>query len=606
MNNVILASGKNPLKTKDDLRRSLLDLLAPLKNYAVPGGYCLGAAQAHHSPKVALMEAYSRTLWGIAPLIAGGGKLPDIDVTLSILKQGVNPADPGWWGTPEDKDQRLVEMAAIALALLIARETFWDTPGGETRQRLYEWLAAIQERELPPTNWHFFRILVCAVFRELGLPVNKKAERESFDLIESLYRGDGWYQDGAEGTYDSYNPMAFHYYGLVYGKIAGPRDSERVEHYFERARLFGPRFTAWFREDGAVIPYGRSLTYRFAAASFFSACAFADLEVVPWGVMKGIVLRHLRGWFARPMLDNGGILSVGCAYPNLIMADRYNAPGSPYWGLKIYLVLALGEDHPFWRAEELPLPEQAPVTPEKIPGFIISHTGEDVQLLCPGAMPDFEMNHAAQKYGKFAYSARYGFCVSHGGQNLADAGGDSALLLSDANAGDTYWRERRGVSEIRSGENWTSSVWRPWPDVRIITTLVSLGAWHLRIHRIESGRTLRAVEGGFAVRRFNAFDEAPPVDNAAAEKREALAAFPWGASRIIALEKDSRRTGTLIITAPNLNVLETSSVIPVLEGMVEPGVTVWIAAVRAGDRDTVTAETPPDARIPGAPIVGVG
>jgi hypothetical protein len=275
-----------------------------------------------------------------------------------------------------------------------------------------------------------------------------------------------------------------------------------------------------------VVPYGRSLTYRFAAVSLFSACAFAGLDILPWGVLKGLVLRHLRWWFSRPILDTGGLLSTGYGYPNLIMADTYNSPGSPYWGLKAYLVLALGEDHPFWRAQEAPLPDwsagfaglgtpalaannadataadlrdRALIVSENVPGFILSHSPEDVQLLVPGQYPGFDMVHPAEKYCKFAYSARFGFCVSHSNYNIEMTGCDSMLLLSE----DGYWRQRRQVKDLRSGPNWTASTWEPWPDVRITTFLVSLGAWHLRLHRIESRRTLRTVEGGFSVKRYH-------------------------------------------------------------------------------------------------------
>lgn len=37
------------------------------------------------------------------------------------------------------------------------------------------------------------------------------------------------------------------------------------------------------------------------------------------------------------------------------MAEGYNAPGSPYWGLKTFLLLAVAETHPFWRAEPEPI-----------------------------------------------------------------------------------------------------------------------------------------------------------------------------------------------------------------------------------------------------------
>jgi hypothetical protein len=497
-------------------------------------------------------------------------------------------------------------MAAIALSLIIARRVFWDPLDREDRQRLYAWLSAIEKRKLPANNWHFFRILVCAAFRELGLPVDERAEKESFDLVESCYRGEGWYLDGTGGAYDLYNPMGFHFYGLLYAKLAGAGDPERAARYIERARLFAQKFVSWFREDGSAVPYGRSLTYRFAVVSLFSACAFAGVEVLPWGVLKGLILRNMRWWFSRPILDNGGILSVGYGYPNLVMADTYNSPGSPYWGLKAYLVLALGEDHPFWRSEETPLPEipgGAEINADPTPGFIVTRTPEDVQILNPGQYPAFDMNHPAQKYGKFAYSARFGFCVSLGSYNIEKTGCDSMLMVS---AGDGYWRERRQVRGRASGSNWTRSVWNPWPGVEITTTLVSLGAWHIRIHRIQSGMALETVEGGFALRRYEAFEPALPVCNTAGGESEALAAFPWGASRIAALEPllpagtgaaGGGRKGSLLFPAPNLNIQAPAVVIPVLEGRVETGITLLACAVRAGDRDAVVNSAIPAAAL---------
>ncbi|MDR0400665.1 MAG: DUF2264 domain-containing protein, partial [Treponema sp.] len=579
----------NPLLNRSDLERSLAGLLAPLEKHLVPGGYHLGDAGAHYPPRTALMEGWSRTLWGIAPLIAGGGSCLDQDRVLSILKQGIDPASPAYWGECGDSDQYQVEMAAIALTLIIARGVFWDSLDREEQRRLYVWLSSIEKRKLPANNWHFFRILVCAAFRKLGLPVDEKAEQESFDLVESCYRGEGWYLDGTGGAYDLYNPMGFHFYGLLYAKLAGAGDPDRAARYIERARLFAPKFASWFREDGSVVPYGRSLTYRFAAVSLFSACAFAGLDILPWGVLKGLILRHLRWWFSRPILDNGGILSVGYGYPNLLMADTYNSPGSPYWGLKAYLVLALGEDHPFWRSKEAPLPEipggEAEIKADPVPGFIVTRTPEDVQILNPGQYPAFDMNHPAQKYGKFAYSARFGFCVSLGAYNIEKTGCDSMLMVS---AGDGYWRERRQVEGRASGSNWTRSVWKPWPGVEISTSLVSLGAWHIRIHRIQSDRSLETVEGGFALRRYEALAPALPAPKAAESEGEALAAFPWGASRIADLapplpEKTENpgggRKGSLLFPAPNLNIENPAVVIPVLEGRVEPGITLLICAV---------------------------
>ena len=602
---------RNPLKTRADVARSLEELLAPLPAHAAPGGYHLGSAAALYPPKIARIEAWCRCLWGIAPFIAGGGTWPDSDALWNTLCRGVNPDDDAYWNGCGNRDQRLVEMAPLAFALILAPQVFWDPLDEQSQRNLYHWLSFIEKRELPGSNWHFFRLIVQTAFRMRGLLVNTEAEEESFAVVESCYQDNGWYEDGKGGYFDLYNPMGFHFYSLVLAALAEQRGDVRnsaaalatapihrfAQRFRERAEKFAQAFTLWFYHDGSMIPYGRSLTYRFAESSFFSACAFAGLEVVPWGVMKGIVLRNLRRWFSRPILDSGGILSVGYAYPNLIMADAYNSPGSPYWALKTYLILALEEAHPFWQAEEaLTFPEadqegwkatQRCVT-DKTPGFIISNSAADAQLLCAGHASSFDMNHGAQKYGKFAYSARFGFCVSHSNYGLEKIGCDSMLLLSE---GDGYWRERRKATERQTEEKWLKSRWQPWDDVSITTALARMGDWHVRIHRIESRRSLLAVEGGFAIPRCNDTDEAPPVRNADGEGASALLIFPWAASRIVALEGGfpdelapaSHRRASVAVPSPNLNVIHPHVAIPTLEGVVESGITYWACAVWAGD-----------------------
>ena len=574
--------------------RLLVELLEPLKKHAVPGGFHLGNTNAHYPTNIAEMEAWCRCLWGIGPLVAGGGNWPDIKELLVTLSRGVDPKNEAYWGECGPRDQRLVEMASIAMCLLLAPEAFWDPLNETTKQNLYRWLSQIEKSELPPMNWCYFRLLVCAAFRSLGLPVDAEAEKESFEISESCYRGHGWYQDGEDGAFDFYNPMGFHFYGLVLVAFAARRGdtSDIYKKFIERAKEFGPRFAAWFHHDGSNIPYGRSLTYRFAVVSFFSACAFIGLEVIPWGQMKGIVLRHLRYWFSQPILDSGGILSIGYNYPNLIMADTYNSPGSPYWALKAFLVLALSEEHPFWQAEELPLPAGDVCLSEKTGGFIVSRSNEDTQLLVGSVCPSWDMNHLAQKYSKFAYSARFGFCVSHSNYDIEKCSCDSTLLLSD---GDGYWRERREMLEQETGENQVSCRWLPWPDVDIVTTLIRLGDWHVRVHRIQSGRRLNTIEGGFSVPCLEGSGLAKAFDTRTGDK-EALIAFPSAASRIVALEENSgvaARTGKLVKPAPNLNVIHPLVFVPVLEGTLEPGLTVLATAVRAGDSKKVCTELVP-------------
>ena len=176
---------------------------------------------------------------------------------------------------------------------------------------------------------------------------------ERLDRIDGWYLGDGWYEDGAGGACDWYAAWAFHTYGLLYA-ASGLGDPVRAAVFRERASEFAGQLVHWFAADGAALPFGRSLTYRFAQAAFWGALALADVEALRWGQLKGLYLRSLRHWTSLPVWERDGVLSVGYGYDNRRVAERYIAAASPYWAFKAFLPLAAPADHPFWTAEEEP------------------------------------------------------------------------------------------------------------------------------------------------------------------------------------------------------------------------------------------------------------
>ena len=79
--------------------------------------------------------------------------------------------------------------------------------------------------------------------------------------------------------------------------------------------MFAQDFMWWFARSGEAIPYGRSLTYRFAQTAFWAALAFSGSEAVPWGILRGLISRHFRYWFRQPILDCEDKLTIGYAIP---------------------------------------------------------------------------------------------------------------------------------------------------------------------------------------------------------------------------------------------------------------------------------------------------
>jgi hypothetical protein len=84
---------------------------------------------------------------------------------------------------------------------------------------------------------------------------------------------------------------------------------------------------------GRAIPFGRSMTYRFAMSSFWGALAFADVEPpapLTWGVIKGLQLRNVRWWTAQPgAYAPDGTFTIGFCYPNHNMTE-VNSPIPTY------------------------------------------------------------------------------------------------------------------------------------------------------------------------------------------------------------------------------------------------------------------------------------
>lgn len=57
----------------------------------------------------------------------------------------------------------------------------------------------------------------------------------------------------------------------------------------------------------------------------------------------------------KDIFTTDGLLSVGYDYQNMVFAEGYNGPGSPYWAFKTFILLAVPKDHPYWQAETQPI-----------------------------------------------------------------------------------------------------------------------------------------------------------------------------------------------------------------------------------------------------------
>ncbi|KAG8862771.1 hypothetical protein FRB96_000781 [Tulasnella sp. 330] len=513
---------KNPLKTREDLQRAAISLLDPLALYTSPKGarVHLGYTATHYDEIAAQLEGFTRPLWGLASLLAGGGEYPGHERWVRGFDAGTDPASDEFWGYTRGKDQRMVEMSPIGFALAMAPEQLYQPLSQQAKANLIKWLGAINGKDMPDTNWLWFRVFANLGLSKIGAPFSQEQLKADLDHLDTFYLGDGWSRDGPPGVnqLDYYSgSFAIQYAQLVYSKLAKDEDPKRCEEYRERARKFAITFVHWFDEDGRSIPFGRSLTYRFAMASFWGALAFADVEVpgMSWGVVKGMLLRHIRYWTTQPgSFTRDGTFTIGYTYPNMNMTEAYNSPGSPYWAFKSFIPLALPSSHPFWTADEelFPLASIPHTFPAKHPGHIHTHLGGHTFLLSSGQSCHYPLRAGAEKYGKLCYSTAFGYAVPVGTLWIDQHAPDCAIALSED--GGVVWKVRRECDDARlefasvatGGSSyagcWLRAVWRPWKDVEVETILVpphpDTPLWHLRIHRLKTGRELLSSDAGFS------------------------------------------------------------------------------------------------------------
>lgn len=439
------------------------------------------------------------------------------------------------------------------------------------------------------------------------------------DHLDTFHVGGGWSNDGPKSHHqmDYYSgSFAIQFLQLLYSKLAGDFDPERAERYRERAKEFAKDFVYYFNPDGMfhcefirhqmltettrnlgrAIPFGRSLTYRFAMVGFWGALGFADVELpapLTWGVVKGLLLRNFRWWATQEdIFNNDGTLNLGYSYANMYLTENYNSPGSPYWCCLSFIPLALPESHPFWASEEEPCPSSlSEVVALKYPKHISIRRGGHSFLLSSGQACHYPMRATQAKYGKFAYSSAFGYSVPTGSYQLEQFAPDSMLALSED--GGEFWHTRRLAVDAHFEEPGSDgtpvlvSSWNPWPDVEIETILIPPSVetpnWHIRAHRVRTGRALKTSEGAFAIygcRSDNGRILGPmksgESEGSVHDDHSALVVSSAGAVGITELYSSSSRTGRIVLADPNSNIIHGRTLLPSIGIDLSPGQDLWL------------------------------
>lgn len=440
----------------------------------------------NYSIKEARFENFSRSLLGLSFIDNNAV----IDISLQMIKNGVNSNSPLYWGKIEDNSQIIVELFPILFFCLQNKSRFYSCFTNKDRNSFQEWFYQINYVKVFDNNWHFFPILVNTFLKELDLEYSEDVILKSWEIIDSYYLGNGWYSDGNTNQRDYYIAFAFHFYSLLYAYYTS--DHERRSIILDRAKDFAQSFIYFFSENGETVPFGRSLTYKFAQVSFFSIYTNFIKSEEELGILKGLVNRNLRWWLTKEIFDEKGFLVNGYAYANPYMLEQYNGTGSSYWALKAFFCM-LNPKSKFFDIEEAPMPslESSKEIPE---AFVSIRRTKGNTCLFMNGQSNIWFCGATEKYEKFVYSSLFGFNISRSHTNLSSIAPDSTLIACVGKS--TFVRS--GAKIIHNDSNVQISEWNPISSM-VVRSFVFMGTpWHIRVHYVISDEYLELKDFGFA------------------------------------------------------------------------------------------------------------
>lgn len=303
------------------------------------------------------LEGLCRTMFVAIPLLKEN---PDLvlngikvgDYYRQQLRNMSDPSKPGYIqhlkGGPS---QTLVEFGALALSLTVMPEIIWEPLTQKEKDDLAALMLSYGNGPTIGSNWRFFNIFVMSFFKNQGYEVKDGYIDELLQKSLAQYRGYGWYNDSP--AYDYYSMWAFQMYGMIwahyYGEIFNP---EAGRQFVSNFRDLVPNYPYMFAEDGKMNMYGRSITYRIAAAVPFPLMGWLNDPSINYGWMRRIASSTLLQFLENPALMEDRVPTLGFYGAFEPAVQIYSCRGSVYWMGKAFLGLLLPADNPFWTAVE--------------------------------------------------------------------------------------------------------------------------------------------------------------------------------------------------------------------------------------------------------------
>jgi hypothetical protein len=316
--------------------------------------------------KASYLEAFARTLSGIAPWLQSGEgnneekKLRDEyrQLALRSLANAVNPNAKDyleWVG-----GQPLVDASFLALAL-VRCPWLWQNSDAATQHNIQE--AFLITRSTVPvySNWLLFTAMIETFFCKYNLPYDKvRIDFAVKEFSNHWYVGDGLFSDGMQFHYDYYNSYVIQPYLQTIVSVINKKDSTykmfapKLDKISKRYAVLQERL---INTDGSFPVTGRSITYRGGAFHHLANMALQQQlpqELAPAQIRCALTAVIKKTLDAPQTFTDKGWLNLGLYGLQSGLAEQYINTGSVYLCCEIFLPLGLPATDDFWSKPDMP------------------------------------------------------------------------------------------------------------------------------------------------------------------------------------------------------------------------------------------------------------
>jgi hypothetical protein len=146
---------------------------------------------------------------------------------------------------------------------------------------------------------------------------------------------------------------AFQMYGMMWSEYFGKKNYPEYAAKFEANFAdLNNNYPYLFSQNGEMIVWGRSMSYRVGAVIPFPLMGFQKDSSINYGWMRRIASGVIKQFFTHPDFMKDNVPTLGVYGPFEPAVQVYSCRGSVYWMGKIFFGLLVPDDSPFWTAKE--------------------------------------------------------------------------------------------------------------------------------------------------------------------------------------------------------------------------------------------------------------